>query len=402
MKSKSLPVTNNLTLALACVLGLAATLIPGAQAQTFSVFHSFTGTGDGANPLSGLVTDGTGNLYGTGSYGGGSSNGVVFKLTAAGVVTVLHNFNGGSDGANPEGVLILDKAGNLYGTTTAGGASGAGTVFKVTGAGQESVLYSFSGAADGAIPEAGLARDPAGNLYGTTTGGGASGNGTVFKLSPPKQKGAAWTEQVLYSFGTGSDGAIPVGGVTFDSAGNLYGTTSAGGPSGYGTVFQLTRSGSGWTENILHDFGNGDDGSVPYAGLISDKAGNFYGAATQGGTAEGGTIFELTPGSSGWTFTVLYSIPGWGISGAFRDLIMDPSGNLYGTTHCDGTYSAGTVYKLTPAASGYWTYTSLYVFTGGTDGLYSYSNLVFEHGSVYGTTNAGGADGLGVVFQIAP
>jgi uncharacterized repeat protein (TIGR03803 family) len=163
----------------------------------------------------------------------------------------------------------------------------------------------------------------------------------------------------------------------------------------------LAASGSGWTENILHDFQDGDDGAVPYAGLISDKAGNFYGAATEGGTGGGGTIFELTPASGGWTFTVLYSNPGWGISGAFRDVIMDPSGNLYGTTHCDGAYDAGTVYKLKPA-SGAWTYTSLYVFTGGSDGLYSFSNLVFEHGSIFGTTNQGGANGLGVVFEIAP
>ena len=163
----------------------------------------------------------------------------------------------------------------------------------------------------------------------------------------------------------------------------------------------MTPSPSGWTESIIHDFQNFDDGAVPYAGLIPDKAGNLYGAATEGGTNGGGTIFEFTPVGGGATFTVLYSNPGWGISGAFRDVLMDSSGNLYGTTHCDGAYSAGTVYKLTPAA-GSWTYTSLYVFTGGSDGLYSYSNLVVAHGHIYGTTNAGGANGLGVVFEVAP
>jgi uncharacterized repeat protein (TIGR03803 family) len=399
MKSKSITTTNKLVLQFACVLGLTA-VIPGAQAQTFSVIHSFGGTSDGANPLNGLTIDSSGNLYGTASSGGASSNGVVFKINTSGVETVLHNFKGGSDGANPQGGLVTDKSGNLYGTTTAGGASGAGTVFVVTATGNEKVLYSFTGVPDGLDPQAGLAWDASGNLYGTTIEGGANGNGTVFKLSPPKQKGAAWTEQVIYSFGTGTDGATPVAGVTFDAAGNLYGITSAGGAFGYGTVFELTPSKSRWTENILHEFQDGDDGAVPYAGLIF-KAGNFYGAATEGGTGGGGTIFELTPANPGWTFNVLYSMPGWGISGAFRHLIMDSSGNLYGTTHCDGTYSSGTVYELTPA-SGSWTYTSLYVFTGGSDGLYSFSNLVLKDGSVYGTTADGGANGMGVVFKIVP
>ncbi|MGD0363920.1 MAG: choice-of-anchor tandem repeat GloVer-containing protein [Bryobacteraceae bacterium] len=398
MKSKSISATNKLAFALA--MGLAASAIPAAQAQTFSVFHNFTGASDGANPLNGLIGDGAGNLYGTGSYGGASSNGVVFKINMSGVVTVLHDFGGGLDGANPEGALILDKAGNLYGTTTAGGSSNAGTVFKISAAGHETVLYSFTGAADGAVPEAGLARDGAGNLYGTTTAGGANGNGTVFKLTAPAQKGERWSERVLYSFGTGTDGTTPVAGVTFDSAGALLGTASAGGAYGYGTIFELVPSKSGWTETILHDFQNEDDGAVPYGGLISYK-GNFYGAATEGGTAGGGTIYELSPGTGGWTYTVIYSVPGWGISGEFRDLKMDASGNLYGTTHCDGTYSAGTVYELTPAG-GSWTYTSLYVFTGGADGLYSFSNLAIDGGNIYGTTNEGGDSGLGVVFKIVP
>ena len=400
VKSKSRSTGSKLTLPFAFVLALAAGAMPAAQAQTFSVVHSFTGTSDGANPLDGFVADGSGNLYSTANSGGTSNNGVVFKINNSGELTVLHNFKGGTDGQNPEGILVMDKAGSLFGTTTAGGASGAGTVFGVTSTGEEKVLHSFTGTPDGADPEAGLAWDAAGNLYGTTTAGGASGNGTVFKLSPPKQTGAAWTEEVLYSFGTGTDGATPVAGVAFDAAGNLYGTTSAGGTFGYGTVFQLAPSGSGWTENILHNFQDSDDGAVPYAGLISDK-GNFYGAATEGGIGGGGTVFELTPANGSWTFTVLYSMPGWGISGAFRHLIMDQSGNLYGTTHCDGIYSAGTVYKLTPV-SGSWTYTSLYVFTGGSDGLYSFSNLVFADGGIYGTTNAGGANGLGVVFKIVP
>ena len=387
-------------LACAFVFALATVALPQAQAQTFSVVHNFTGGSDGGGPLNGFTTDGAGNLYGTTSTGGTFNYGVVYKLTTAGVQSVLHNFAGGTDGANPDGFLVRDKTGNLYGTTTTGGASGAGTVFKVTASGSETVLYSFTGKNDGATPEAGLALDAAGNLYGTTTAGGAHGNGTIFKLSVPKT-GSKWRESTLYGFAGGTDGAVPVAGVTVSANGNIYGTTSAGGTYGYGTVFELTHSGLVWTETILHDFSNGNDGSIPYAGLIADKSGNLYGGATQGGSNGGGTIFELTPSNGSYTFNILYSVPGWGISGSFRDLMLSSTGVIYGTTHCDGANNAGTVWELTPAR-GSWTYTLLYTFTGGTDGLYSFSNLVMEKGKLYGTTNEGGADNYGVVFEVTP
>jgi uncharacterized repeat protein (TIGR03803 family) len=396
MKSESMSAKSKLMLAF--VFGVMAVATPPAEAQTFSVAHNFSGGSDGAYPLNGLTANGK-VLFGTASSGGAFGYGVVFKINALDQEIVLHAFTGGTDGANPQGSLVRDKAGNLYGTTTAGGASGVGTVFKVTGK-IETVLYSFAGGTDGADPEARLAMDATGNLYGTTAAGGTSGNGTVFKLAPPTIQGGKWTESVLYNFGTGTDGATPVAGVSFDAAGNLYGTTSAGGAHGYGTVFQLTP-GTGWKENILHNFQNAADGAVPYAGLISDKSGNFYGAATEGGTGGGGTVFELSPSNGSWTFTVLYSVPGWGISGTFRDLLRDASGNLYGTTHCDGNNNAGTVYKLAPSGST-WTYTLLYTFTGGSDGLYSFSNLALRLGSLYGTTAYGGSHGAGVVFQITP
>jgi uncharacterized repeat protein (TIGR03803 family) len=402
MKLGSISVTFKLLLEFAFVLGLAAVVTPRAQAQTFSVVYSFTGGSDGGHPLAGFTIGAGGNLYGTTSAGGASSAGTVFKITGKGTEVVLHNFTGGADGANPQASLLMDAFGNLYGTTIAGGASGAGTVFKITRKGTESVLYSFMGQADGAKPQAALAIDKAGNLYGTTSAGGSNGNGSIFHLAPPKKKGGKWTEKVLYSFDQGTDGATPVAGVTLDAKHNLYGTTSAGGSYGYGTVFQLKRSKSGWTENVLYNFQGGNDGSVPYAGVIVDHSGNLYGGATGGGTGAGGTIFELTPSSSGWTFSVLYNIPGWSLSGPFRNLMMDASGNLYGTTHCDGDYSAGTVYELTPAG-GTWTYTSLYVFTGSSDGLFSYSNLVLDKlGNLYGTTGYGGVGGAGVVFKIKP
>jgi uncharacterized repeat protein (TIGR03803 family) len=260
------------------------------------------------------------------------------------------------------------------------------------------VLYSFAGGTDGANPEATLVMDAKGNLYGTTTAGGSDGNGTVFELV---KRSGKWTEKVLYSFGSGTDGATPVAGVTLDAKNHLYGTTSVGGTYGYGTIFELTHSTSGWIEHTLYNFQNGDDGGTPYAGLILDGKGNLYGAATSGGTGAGGTIFKLARSKGGWTFSVLYGLTGWSVSGPFRNLMLDASGNLYGTTHCDGANSAGTVYELINSG-GTWTYNSLYVFTGGSDGLYSFSNLVFDkHGNLYGTTNQGGANGSGVVFKIA-
>jgi uncharacterized repeat protein (TIGR03803 family) len=186
---------------------------------------------------------------------------------------------------------------------------------------------------------------------------------------------------------------------------NLYGTTSVGGADGYGTVFELSPSKSGWKESILYNFQLQNDGGVPYGGLVFDHSGNLYGAATDGGaggTNGGGTVFELTHSAGGWQFNVLNSLSGWGISGTFRNLLLDGSGNIYATTHCDGTYSAGTVYQLTKSG-GVWTYVPLYTFTGGTDGLYSFSNLVLDSkGNLYGTTAEGGANGAGVVFKIKP
>ena len=390
-------------LAFALALGVAVTTGPGAQAQTFKVLHSFSGGTDGSGPLAGLAIDSSGNLYGTTSSGGDLGDGTVFKFTSKGQKTVLYSFAGGKDGAGPEAGLILIGT-NLYGTTTDGGTGDRGTVFELTSAGKETVLYRFASEADGAHPQAALARDAAGNLYGTTFAGGKAGRGVVFKLTRPATSAGAWIEQVLYSFRTGSDGANPVAGVTFDAAGNLNGTTSAGGTYGHGTVFQLAPSASGWTEKILHSFALESDGGVPYAGIVVDAKGNLYGAATDGGggaSAGGGTVFELTPSGAVWNFKVLCRLAGWGISGTFRNLLL-ASGKIYATTHCDGRHNAGTVYELTPAAST-WTYRSLHVFTGGTDGLFSFSNLVLDaQGNLYGTTNEGGAYGDGVIFKVTP
>jgi len=382
------------------VAALLAALPLTARASTLTVLHNFTGA-DGANPVDGLMAGAGGVFYGTASSGGTFGAGALFKIGIAGKQTVLHSFSGGADGANPNGGVIQNASHVLFGTTTAGGASGNGTVYSVTGT-AETVLYSFAGGAtDGANPQAGLVMDAKGNLYGTTYGGGASGNGTVFELVAPATAGGAWTEKLLYSFAGGTDGAAPVSRVNFDKAGNLYGTTSQGGAS-YGTIYQLQPTASGpWKEVILHSFQNGTDGYTPYAGLAADGAGNFYGAATAGGTNGGGTVFKLTPGAGGYSFSVLGSVPGWGVSGSFRDVLVASKTLIYATTHCDGASSAGSIYKLSYAA-GAWTYTVLYNFTGGSDGQYSISNLVLKGGKLYGTTIGGGANGAGTVYAFTP
>jgi len=335
---------------------------------------------------------------------------------------VLFNFNG-TDGYQPMYGLIFDAAGNLYGTAFGGGdpscgdPNGCGTVFQLTpapgGGWTETVLHSFKGyPTDGSYPYAGVIFDAAGNLYGTTGGGGTYGVGTVFELSPAA--GGGWTETVLHSF-NGSDGHGPEAGLIFDAAGKLYGTTAWGGTgtdclnTGCGTVFKLTPvAGGGWTETVLHSFSN-TDGALPFAGLIFDAAGNLYGTTQQGGSYGFGTVFELTPtAGGGWTETVLFSFNGnWsGRDGGLPEagLIFDAAGNLYGTTGAGGTYAYGTAFELTPTAGGGWTETVLHSFNNnGTDGESPLAGLIFDAaGNLYGTTGGGGTYGLGMVFELTP
>jgi uncharacterized repeat protein (TIGR03803 family) len=377
-------------------LSLAATL----PAQTFNVFYNFTGGTDGGVPLAGLIMDTAGNLFGTTSAGGSAGAGTVFKLNASGQEQVLYTFSGGADGANPQSSLLLDSSGNLFGTTYAGGAHGYGTVFELPASGPQKVLHSFAGGSDGANPIAGLIMNTQGVLYGTTFYGGAYSGGTIFEVSK------AGKEAVIYSFGQGTDGANPVAALAFGPGGNstLYGTTSAGGTAAAGTVFELASSKSGWKESILYNFQLQDDGGVPYAGVIFDKSGHLYGAATTGGAGGsngGGTVFEMTHSSSGWNFAVINFLAGWGFSGTFRNLMLNAEGHIYATTHCDGDSSLGTIYELT-RAGGAWTYTSLFEFPGsGADGYYVFSNLVADsQGNLYGSASGGGAYGSGVVFKI--
>lgn len=325
-----------------------------------AVFVSLNGK-DGTRIQSGLIFDSAGNLYGTTGIGGAGDSGTVFELTPNGqggwtehvLHSFVHNFHGGE---NPDAGVIMDAAGNLYGTTYAGGYDDAGTVFElspVSGGGwTETILYQFSGTDDGETPTGNLIFDAAGNLYSTTVLGGINGVGTVFELSPNGNGG--WTEQVLYSFvNNGKDGYEPYAGVTFDAAGNLYGTTFTGGIYYYGAVFELKRtSGGAWEEGVLHSFNNnGTDGYYAYTGVVLDAAGNVYGTTLQGGAYNYGIVFGLQrTKEGGWAEAVLHSFNDNGTDGysPYANLIFDALGNLYGTTEYGGIYKNGTVFELRP------------------------------------------------------
>jgi uncharacterized repeat protein (TIGR03803 family) len=394
------------------VIAIAAT--PAAQAQpAFTVLHSFTGAGDGGNPITGLTIDAAGNLYGT-TFNGGVGFGTVFRLRHNGsgwVLTPLYRFAGGNDGAYPYARVSIAQDGTLYGTTEAGGnanGSGWGTIFHLKPAPVaprnalapwiETVLYSFTGGNDGAKPQGDLLIEPSGNIYGTAISGG-TGDGVVYELAP---SGGNWTESVLYA-AQDSTGTLPWGGVVSDAAGNLYGVFENSGPNGVGAVYQLSPSGSGWTEQTIHAFTYvGSDGGFPYGGLILDSSGNLYGTTSSGGASGGGTAFELTPDNGGWAFNALYGFVGSNSTGPKDKLIMDAAGNLYGTTYSEGAFGNGSVFELSPSNNG-WIYTSLHDFTGGSDGALPISSLIFDRsGNLYGTAESGGASGNGVVFQITP
>jgi uncharacterized repeat protein (TIGR03803 family) len=354
-----------------------------------TVLYTFPSGSDGDNPLAGVVRDSAGNLYGTTLYGGPSARGVVVKVDATGHETVLYSFTGGADGGYPDGGVILDSTGNLYGTSSSGGI-GAGVVFKLDTTGNETVLYSFTGGADGGNPQAGLIFDSAGNLYGTTYSGGTSGQGVVFKLDTTGH------ETVLYSFMGGADGGSPAAGVIRDSAGNLYGTTVYGGASNCGVVFKVDTTRH---EIVLHRFTGGADGCNPYAGVIRDSAGNLVGTTRGGGPGLFGPGVVYLVDTTG-DETVLYSFTGGDDGGdPYGGVIRDSAGNLYGTTFSGGPSGQGAVFKLDTTGEE----TVLYSFTGGSDGGNPIGGVIRDSaGDLYGTTTAGGKRGGGVLFKLKP
>ena len=382
------------------------------------VLFNFSSGGDPNHPYAALTFDKAGNLYGTTQSGGAYNQGSVFELmpSAGGwTETVLYNFTGGTDGGQPTANVVFDASGRLHGTTSAGGGGscngGCGTVFQLTpgySGWKEAVLYTFSGGSDGREPHAGLTVDAAGNLYGTTVLGGSdsscsSGCGTVFKLS---NGAGGWNYSVLHAFKGDTDGVSPYAGVTFDKAGNLYGTTFAGGASGKGIVFKLTSAYSGWTESVLYAF-RGNDGAAPKSGLVLDAANNLYGTTFQGGAGYG-VVFKLGLSNGAWREQVLHRFADAPAAGSVASLAFDRAGNLYGTTmlgassgSCPG--GCGTLFRLTAGSGGAWTFNVLHVFGRGSDGFTPSSNLIADtSGNLYGTTQAGGAHGEGVVFALMP
>ena len=354
-----------------------------AEAHGEKVIYSFAGS-DGARPSSVLIMDASGNLFGVTRFGGANNFGTVFKVSPRGKEKVLYSFAGGSDGGHPVGGLAMDSAGNLYGTTLDGGANDLGTVFKLTSHGKKKILHSFASDGDTYAPNSPLIMDADGNLYGTTTMGGVADNGTVYKVTPTGQ------ETVLLSFMGGSEGFFPAGGLIMDASGNLYGTAQLGGANGVGAVFKLTPGGQ---ETILYSFDYGNYGQQPAGGVIMDDSGNLYGTTSGGGEFDQGIVFKVTPEGQE---TILYAFDGGTGGGTpFARLVMDASNNLYGTTYSGG--HGGTVFKLTPSGKE----TVLHGFTAGADGAHPDRGVIMDaRGNLYGTTPEGGAGSEGVVFKV--
>lgn len=383
-----------------------------ATAQTglkyaYTTLYSFSGP-DGANPQSSLIMDPAGNLYGTAPTGGTYGEGVLFEITPAGQETVLYSFTGGADGGQPMGPLSRDTEGNLYGTTYIGGGSSfcgyqtCGVVFRVSPAGVYTVLHSFSGP-DGAHPSAALLRDSHGNLYGATSEGGPvpytangySGCGVVFTLDPSGK------ETLLYSFTGQTDGCGPSG-LAEDSSGKFYGTTVLGGSTncyeGCGVIYEVTREGK---FNVDYTFTGGTDGAQPQGGLVQGTSGQFYGTTGTGGTSGAGTIFAFDRKNG---HKVLYSFGGLYVvppdAGAPSGVpVPDNVGNLFGGAFSGGAYNYGAIFGFSITIG---QETLLYNFTGGADGWGPNALIRDSAGNLYGTTENGGAAGDGVVFKLSP
>lgn len=395
-----------------------------ASAQTLTTLYSFgSASGDGVDPQGGVVFDAAGNLYGTTAVGGiGGSNGILFQLSPPATKgnpwteSILHKFRGKPDGAIPECRVIVKATGHLFGTTWGGGANNLGTAFVSVppavsgGEWTEQPIYSFGNSStDGLNPNAGLVAGKQG-LYGVTFGGGASGRGTVFQLTPPSDSKSPWTETILHSFAASGDAAFPSSELVMDEHGNLYGTTTLGGTNNLGAVYEVSppkAPGAPWTEAVIFSF-NGSDGTLPAGRLLLDGSGALYGTTDGGGAGSEGTVFKLTPpvvAGDPWSETVLYSFSG-GVDGSnpAAGVVMDNKGRLFGTAQHGGTGDpkvGGVVFELDPptVAGGAWTETVLHSFSG-LDGFLPNSRLTLRKDGMYGTTAEGGRFGTGTVFVL--
>lgn len=397
-------------------------LVASAWASSETVLYNFcsqTSCVDGYIPYGSLVADSSGNhLYGT-TYEGGanSSYGEVYELTNSNGTwsqNVIYSFSGPSnqDGAYPFSGLVLDAAGNLYGTTYQGGASSQGTVFELSKSGstwKETVLHTFDdiSGSDGYYPYGALAFDAAGNLYGTTQAGGKFGGGTVFELKASKGK---YTYKLIHSFAVSASNAYyPYAGVVVDSKnGYLYGTTYYGGTVwNAGAVYQMRQVSGVWIFSVIYNFQGDSLGQYTESSLALDGAGDIYGTTYQGGAFNLGSVFRLTPGKP-WTEKIIYSFKGYakkdGAYPYYAGVTLDAKGNIYGTTYQGGSSAAnnlnyGTVYKL---AAGTFKESVLWSFGTTGDGYYPYHQAILVNGKLYGTTNAGGLHGGGTVYEVTP
>lgn len=418
MRSTKLPF--RLIVSLGMIAAAILSLGLPAAAQQEGVLHSFQKNGkDAAYPRAGVIFDKAGNLYGTSSLGGTYDGGTVYELEpkAGGGWgdTILYSFQPKMKyGADLISGVVFDNAGDLYGTTYSGGEHNYGRVFELVpragGSWAETMVHLFNeNGTDGFGPLGGVIVDSAGNLYGTTVYGGTGtcfsiGCGTVYELSP--RSNGHWSEKILYNFANnGTDGVNPYAGVVFDSAGNLYGTTYSGGANNQGTLFELSPQADGsWTETIVHSFGSGTDYGFP-EGLIY-VGGNLYGTTASGGTGNG-IVFEFTPtAGGGWSEQILYSFTR-GDAGNDPDMpggiVLDAAGNIYGTSE-GGSGLNGTVFELISQSGGSWALNLLYEFNNlGTTGAQPIGSPVLDaQGNLYGTTAYGGSEDAGAVFEVKP
>jgi len=398
----------------AALLGwIALGLIGSAKASTTEIIYSFGGGTDGEYLDTDVEVDAAGNLYGTSVLGGQFGGGTVWELSPVGggwVHTVLYNFTGGADGGEPYKGVTLDASGNLYGTAVTGGSGscegGCGVTYKLTRNGStwtQTVLHAFTGGEDGSGPGSRVTLDKQGNVYGMTPTGGAFGLGTIYVLRPKAND--TWNLQVLHAFTGGVDGSSGSAGRMVFHQGALFGAATTGGKYGSGTIFRLKPQNRGqWIYQPIYSFQGGLDGGFPYGGLTIDLSDNVFGTTYYGGTDGVGTVFQLSYARGGWVNLVLYNFKASGDGNSpISNVVFDDMINIYGTTS-EGGAGSGTIFQLTQIpAGGTWVETLTHVFAGTPDGAFPYSGMTPDGaGSFYGATVHGGADGEGSVYKFTP